>query len=118
YCLFAANSPDSAIVIGAKGSTPTYAPLRAAELRAADAGGLELADAAGHPGLFVQDGGHVAIGHNAPSAPSAPFDVTVTGELPSGILATYRGQRQGSNLNVEYFHTGDADPANSMNLTL
>ncbi|RIK40524.1 MAG: hypothetical protein DCC57_19475, partial [Chloroflexi bacterium] len=62
YCLFAANAPDSAIVVGAKGSSPAYAPVRAAEVRAADANGLRLTDDAGSLGVVVAGGGRVGVG--------------------------------------------------------
>ncbi len=62
YCLFAANAPDSAIVVGAKGSSPAYAPLRASEVRAASAGGLRLSDQLGNLGVVVADGGRVGVG--------------------------------------------------------
>jgi hypothetical protein len=62
YCLLAANAPDSAIVIGAKGSSPAFAPLRASEVRAVDASGLRLVDEAGSLGVAVAVGGQVGIG--------------------------------------------------------
>ncbi len=69
YCLFAANSPDSAIVIGAKGSTPTITPLlRTRQLH------VGASDTTPHALLVVGDdlgsfGGHrISVGNAAGTA--------------------------------------------------
>jgi hypothetical protein len=145
YVLFAANSPDSGLVLGAKaplptldaavfahdhagyvardGSTPLTGDwdigdgrkLSGDRVAARDNAGLHIEDDGGNVGLFVKDGGDVAIGH---AAPTAPFDLAKTADIAAGILAIYQGKRQGANLNVEYYHTGDYSTANEMNLAL
>jgi hypothetical protein len=87
YVLFGVNSPDSAIVLGSKGATPTLSSyirrsgvdtltanwdigedrrILTEALRARDGEGLRLEDDAGNLGLFVEDGGLVGIGTTDP----------------------------------------------------
>ncbi len=112
YCLFAANSPDSAIVLGVKGSTPTYDPLRAGEVRAADTSGLKLSDDSGNPGLFVADGGAVGLGTTSPESHAAlhvhrSAATGVTGFITNdsaahGAAASWRAGLDASNYAVDY----------------
>lgn len=100
YIAFAANNPESAIVIGAKAPLPTlaagvlpeaYVPVDGSDpltgdwdigedrrilaegLRARDGEGLKLEDDAGNLGIFVKDGGAVLFGND---------DATADGNAP------------------------------------
>jgi hypothetical protein len=100
YVVFAADSPESGIVVGSKGALPglpgfvrkdgTVAltadwdigedrRIKAEALRARDDEGLRIEDDSGTLGLFVQDGGKVGIGTNAPAE---LLDVVATGSSP------------------------------------
>lgn len=77
YVVFAADSPQSGIVLGSKGSAPALGldwdigedrRLAAEALRARDNEGLRLEDDAGNLGVFVKDGGQVGIGTDSPGA--------------------------------------------------
>jgi hypothetical protein len=71
YILFAGNSPDSAIVLGARSPVPALTvgdPLEVNIVRARSAAGVRLEDDAGTLGVFVEDGGDVGIGTDAPTA--------------------------------------------------
>lgn len=117
--LFQGEEPDSAVVAGRvgdaagasdpaaflrrDGSTPLSADwdagagraLLAGEVRARDASGLRLADAAGTPGLCVEAGGQVGVGTDAPAATLDVQDAALTVALRSSsanahaVLAFY-----------------------------
>ena len=109
YVAFAANSPDTAIVIGSKAPLPAldagalpeaYVPvdgsdpltadwdigedrrIKAEGIRARDGEGLKLEDDAGNVGVFVEDGGLTGIG--GVTNPTAPLQV---GGDNSGVQA-------------------------------
>lgn len=120
YVLFAANSPDSALVLGAKaplpsldaavfahdhaayvardGSTPLTADwnlgdtraIKGDKLTARDGAGLRLEDDGGNLGVFVKDGGAVGV---ANAAPDAPLHVGDTGGADGEILVQSTGGR-------------------------
>jgi len=110
YVAFAANSPDTAIVIGAKAPLPTldagalpeaYVPvdgsdpltadwdigedrrIKAEALRARDGEGLKLEDDAGNLGVNIGDGGQVAIG-------GTPTSGTMLDVIPGANTVTAR----------------------------
>lgn len=57
--------------------------LRAQTVRARSSSGLALEDDAAAVGLFVEDGGHVGVGHRAPQC---PLDVKLAGDGLMAIL--------------------------------
>ena len=57
--------------------------IQANLLRARDNSGLQLTDNEENPGVFVEDGGHVGIGHSAPAAPLHVKGKSVSGH---GVL--------------------------------
>ena len=126
YVLFAANSPESAIVLGAKaplptldgavfahdhtdkvardGSTPLTADwdigdgrkLKADKLAARDAAGLRLEDDGGNLGVFIKDGGNLGFSTTDIEATTADFK---TAQLGAGGLIMFGA---GSNLGLWY----------------
>jgi hypothetical protein len=100
YVVFAADSPESGIVVGSKGSLPVLGSyvkrdgstgltadwdigedrrVQAEAIRARDEEGLRLEDDSGNLGLVVADGGKVGIGTDSPQE---LLDVVATGSSP------------------------------------
>lgn len=140
YIAFAANSPDTAIVIGAKAPLPTldagvlpeaYVPtdgsdpltadwdigedrrIKAEALRARDGEGLKLEDDAGNVGLQLLDGGNIKI----------PLVLVISGgtqdyNIFNGITddMVFKAMTAGKAVNVK-FETADGDGTDGVVMT-
>ena len=83
--------------------------ISAGEIAARSTGGLSLRDVGGNYGLFVADGGKVAVGH---ASPGWLFDIDA-GTTTTGINLEVRGDRAGAGIAMELHNYASASTSNS-----